>query len=212
MAKIAVVVLNGYEIEDRDVLKEYVDKKFDIYACDGGANLLYQDKIVPKIILGDLDSIKIESLDWFEKQGVAIEKYSVVKDSSDAEILFEKISASYEEICVIGGLGKRFDHALVNIFLLEKFSKLRFVSKTEEIFCVKDHKKISGKSGKIISILSLSEESRLTLQGLIYPLQSEVLYRSSSRGLSNVIAQDIAQIDVERGCVMCIINNREEKE
>jgi len=200
----AVVVLNGFTQSDSKTLEKLLSSQCDLFACDGGANLLYQMKQIPKLILGDLDSIKSGVLTWFKSKGVEIEQFSPIKDNSDAELIFAKLSAKYDKIWVVGAVGKRFDHSLVNLFLLEKFPKLHYVSECEEIFLVDKKEELLGLLGRTVSILPLTSEVVVTLRGFEYPLTKGVLHRSSSKGLSNVVSHIRAEIEVEEGKVIVI--------
>jgi len=205
----AVVVLNGYSEADCKTMEKLNSCGYALYACDGGANLLYKMKLLPKVILGDLDSIKPEVLTWFENKGVEIERHSPIKESSDAELMFAKLSSKYSKIWAVGAVGKRFDHSLVNLFLLEKFPKLHYVSECEEIFLVEKNEELLGFSGRTVSILPLTSEAVVTLRGFEYPLTKGKLLRASSKGLSNVVSHIRAEIEVEEGKVIVIACSEE---
>ena len=84
------IFLNGeypeFNEEYRNLLKDRV-----IYCADGGANFAYKENILPCVILGDLDSISSEALNYFKANNVKIIKFSGDKDYTDFELVLMDI-------------------------------------------------------------------------------------------------------------------------
>ena len=62
------------------------DEDAILIACDGGCDILARNNIVPDLVVGDMDSISEEGLDFINNNNVFIEKYPVEKDWTDSEI------------------------------------------------------------------------------------------------------------------------------
>ena len=59
------IFLNGEYPEFIEEYKELLKDRL-IYCADGGANFVYRERILPNVILGDLDSITSEALEYFK--------------------------------------------------------------------------------------------------------------------------------------------------
>ena len=79
---------------------------------DGGANHAYSMNIVPDYIIGDLDSVNENIIEYYKVKKVKFEKFPQ-KDETDTELrieLSDKLKA--KEIHLIGALGGRIDHTI----------------------------------------------------------------------------------------------------
>ncbi|WP_276632030.1 MULTISPECIES: thiamine diphosphokinase, partial [Terrisporobacter] len=108
------IILNG-EIKNYDKTKEIIlREKYDfIIGADGGCNHLYKMNIIPNFIIGDLDSINNDLVEYYKNKNVFFKKYPSHKDETDSEIciyLAKELKA--EEIDFYGSLGGRIDHTL----------------------------------------------------------------------------------------------------
>lgn len=81
------IILNG-EINNYDETKKIiVREKYDyIIGADGGCNHLYKMGIIPQYIIGDLDSINKELVDYYKSKNVLFKTYPSRKDETDSEI------------------------------------------------------------------------------------------------------------------------------
>ena len=205
MKKQAIIFLSGkFNLKD-DYYKNIKYEEYDIYCADGGANYTYSLGIVPKVILGDLDSIEKKVKKYYEKLEVEFKKFPVSKDFTDGELILNKITAKYENVLVLGGLGGRTDHFITNLNLLEKYKNVTYEDENEIIFYVKKEMQIDGKKGKIISFIPLTPINSLTLEGFLYPLDGINISRSSSLCMSNIINKEKVRIKYDKGSIIGII-------
>lgn len=114
------IILNG-EIKNYDYINSVILKgSYDYIICsDGGANHAYSMNIVPDYIIGDLDSVNENIIEYYKSKKVKFEKFPTKKDETDTELCIElsdKLKA--KEIHLIGALGGRIDHTIANINLL----------------------------------------------------------------------------------------------
>src|SRR5277367_6590431 len=84
----------------------------DVIALDGAAETLKKFKIIPKIIIGDLDSISPKTLKFFAQQQVAIIKDSDQNSTDLDKGIRHALSLGAEEIIISNALGGRIDHTL----------------------------------------------------------------------------------------------------
>jgi len=104
----------------------------------------------------------------------------------------------------------RLDHSLANIFLIEKFInqglKFHFLNVKSEIYVVTDKVYIPTKIGENISLISLTDFTIVKkTSALKFPLNNEKIYRSSSRGISNITTGEEFSITVSDGILLVII-------
>jgi thiamine pyrophosphokinase len=66
-------------------------------------------------------------------------------------------------------------------------------------------KTIKGTKGQELSLVPLSEKARVTSQGLYYELANLTLLQNSTRGISNVFKNNLAEVQVHEGKILVII-------
>jgi thiamine pyrophosphokinase len=204
--KSVLIIANGESPGD-DVLRELVSKSDIIIAADGGSKLCYQKNINPDFIIGDLDSIEKPILDHF--------RYCEIikiadQDSHDLEkaIRFSQ-TLKPEIVRITAAFGKRFDHSLANLLLLQKQYREQSLEFYDEFGCLS---MISGKFdldqpvGRIVSLFSFLPISGLSLIGFQYTL-SDAEYPYGFSGLSNVVQQRNASIQMKKGSLFIYIAN-----
>lgn len=163
--------------------------------------------ITPHIVIGDLDSVKASTIKC------KTISFPPEKDKSDLEIAIEyAINLRYEDIHILGALGKRIDHTLFNIQLLfnKKFKgKLKIIGDGEILFSAPHKTILNEKKGTCISLIPFSNKVKgVTLQGFLYPLKGEDIYMGSSRTLSNVIKNPPAIITYKEGNLLIVIEKK----
>ena len=89
-------------------------------AADGGAFALERWKLLPHLIVGDMDSLGDAGVVRFARQGIPVAKFPAAKDESDLELaIAQAIAAGATEVVVLGALGgDRLDHEAANLLLL----------------------------------------------------------------------------------------------
>jgi len=205
MKKKALIFLSGKLNLKADYYRKIKYSEYDIYCADGGANHAYNLGTIPKLILGDLDSISVEVRSHYKNLEVKFEKFPVSKDFTDGELILKKVTTKYNNVLVLGGLGGRTDHFLTNLNLLEKYQNITYEDENEIIFWVKKDMKIQNKKGKTISFIPLTPIDKLTLEGFTYTLDRVDVLRSSSLCMSNIIEQESVRIKYDNGSVIGII-------
>lgn len=202
----AVVLLNGEYDLSPDFFrlnKEY--ETFDFFCADGGANLAVRLGIVPQLVMGDMDSISIQTRRRLEKLCRFIE-LPVDKDVSDAEALLNMLSEQrYNDIHVFAATGGRLDQTMFNLQLLRRFPQTRIFTRDEEISFVEKSCSINGKAGCRASLLAISDfVTGLSVEGFKFNLHNSRVESGSTLTLSNVIISNSARVKYDEGAMLLI--------
>ena len=205
--KIAYLFLNGELRGSRKFYLNFIEKqKGDIYCADGGANICYELNLTPKEIYGDLDSIKDEVKKFYQEKDIKFIKFQVEKDYTDSELVLNEIQNKYDIIYCIAGLGGSIDHELTNINLLDKYSNLIFISQKEKIFKIESNYKFNNMINTKISFIIFSGKVKsLTLKGFKYNIENLDIKKGEARCISNVIAENEANLLIKSGSLLCVI-------
>jgi thiamine pyrophosphokinase len=194
-------------------LIEKVVKSSDFIICvNGGYKNAMDADIVPDLIMGDLDSVDKDKVEYARKTGIPIRTFPAKKDESDLELALEEaVKMNPSQINIAGAMGKRFDHTLFNIMLLFKYVKkgllITVLGNEEEIFIAENNINIENRKGKTVSLLPFTPEvTNVRIEGFYYPLEGEILHMGSTRGLSNIITKDSASIRYDEGLLLVILN------
>ena len=213
MEKKYVIFLNGEYKYSQEFMDKLISENTVCFCADGGANFAFKYGKMPEVIVGDLDSIEKWVLEYYEKKNVLMKKFPKDKDFTDFELILEEISKieknrNYlKKIFVVGGLGKRIDMTLSNLFLMEKHKNLVFLEENEEIFYAEKPFALENKKGYGFSIIPISEKvEKLTLKGFKFETDKIDVKRESSRLVSNVICQNEANVEFAKGKLIIILN------
>jgi thiamine pyrophosphokinase len=181
-----------------------------IIAADGGAQPLAAAGIVPHLLVGDLDSLSNDHVDWLIAQGVEVQRYAREKDETDLELaLLAAVGRNASHIDLFCVLGGRWDHTVATIAML---SLPMLIGRTVRIFAdgqtlaiVRDHILLDGPVTRTVSLIPLTPTvDGITTTGLAYPLECATLYFERSRGVSNVVTQMPASVLVQSGVLLVV--------
>ena len=195
--------------------KEKIPDGALVIAADGG---LYHTKklgIEPDIFLGDFDSANRNDA------GSNCVVYPSEKDYTDTFLAVEYgAKAGYTEFEIYGALGgKRLEHTIANLQMLEYFSKrgltVRLYGEHEVITAVSNFPEKSGLSCKVIRFddthsgyLSLfavgGEVCGVYLQGLKYPLADKTLTTDFPLGVSNEFCGVPSEVRFRSGTLLLV--------
>ncbi|WP_018109429.1 thiamine diphosphokinase [Bacteroides propionicifaciens] len=118
--KSAVVIANGSFPTDQRTL-EWITKSNYIACCDGGADQVIEQGIIPDIIVGDGDSINSAYKQKYK------DRLHLIADQETNDLtktVTYLSSQGFDDITILGATGKREDHTLGNISLLLDYMKL----------------------------------------------------------------------------------------
>jgi thiamine pyrophosphokinase len=204
----AVIVAHGDVLpSDRAVIgpRDYV------VAADGGAFALERWKLLPHLVVGDMDSLGDAGVERLARQGVAVAKFSAAKDESDLELaVAQAIEAGANEVVLLGALrGERLDHEAANLLLLADpgYNGVRLEARRGalRIRAVRGEGSLSldGPVGALVTLLPVKGDADgVTTKGLRYPLREETLRFGRARGLSNEVASLPAEVSLRNGTLL----------
>ncbi|HKJ26481.1 MAG TPA: thiamine diphosphokinase, partial [Anaerolineales bacterium] len=169
----------------------------------------------PDVIVGDFDSLPDAEVNYWRGKGVEIIEHETRKDETDLELaLLLAQELEREEVIVLGGLGGRWDHTFANIFLpayhrLEDV-KVTFWHDGLWVYLVRRSRRIRGKPGQIVSLLPLGGDAYgVSTEGLDFPLYDETLVFGASRGVSNRLLGESAEIRLRDGMLLCFVSDED---
>ncbi len=191
-------------------MKSVIDNADYIICADSGIIHCHSLGLKADLWVGDFDSADYDKYETLPALSDAeIIRLNPIKDATDTEFALEcAVKRGCNDISVIGAVGTRIDHSLANIFLMEKYSadniRIRIINENNIIHFVSDSSiEISKGDMKYVSVLPL-ETVKVSNKGFIYPLDEEMLHRSSSRGISNELDGQRGIIKVSGGAALVI--------
>jgi len=199
-----LIVSNG-NINNHHILKDIAMNVDFIICADGGIQHLINIDVIPDLVIGDLDSINQDGLDFIRDKDIPVNKFPAIKDKTDTDLAVEYfIDKSYNEIIFMGVTGTRLDHTLSNILLLNNLHgigiKAKIIDDNNIIQLVDDYLELKYLEGHYVSLIPLTEEGIVvTLKGFFYNLDSETMEFGSTFGISNKIVDDFGSIKIHSG-------------
>ena len=207
--KRAVIFVNG-ELPGAQVLHGQIQADDFLVAVDGGLRHVLALGLLPGLLIGDLDSIAPEKAAEMKSRGVDVRQFPPQKDETDLQLaLHAAREAGCMQMLLVAALGGRLDHTLGNLYLLTDMAlaglDVRLDDGLEEVFLIQAGGEVQGQPGDIVSLLPVEAcAGGVTTTGLEYPLRGETLWRHQTRGISNVLLGEKAEITVKEGSLFCI--------
>ncbi|MCL2028148.1 MAG: thiamine diphosphokinase [Bacteroidales bacterium] len=207
--KNAVILANGKFPEHLDLLGKLGGAcKGDaciaptIVCCDGAVQKLLDFGIEPSVIIGDLDSISEENKIRFAD--ILIHNPDDETNDLTKAVNF-CIDKGIDTLEILGATGLREDHTLGNISLLANYVEVLTSVKMftdHGIFTpISQTTTFESFQNQAVSIFSIMPETRITTDGLAYPIQNRTL-RSWWEGTLNRSLGDNFTIGVDNGKII----------
>jgi len=209
----AIIFVNG-ELPNLGAARAIIQPDDVLIATDGGARHALRLGVIPKAIIGDLDSLSEAEVRVFTDMGVHILGYPPEKDETDLELaLAHALKAGYSPIYLIAGLGGRLDQMIGNLSLLADpeciQADVRLDDGLTEAFFITSRATIHGQPGETVSLIAWGVPAEgVTTDGLVYPLHKETLLPYRTRGISNQLISDTAKVRLKRGVLLCIHHHK----
>lgn len=107
------VIVGGAGIGDYERIRGFLKKDDFVIYCDSGLRHMERLGAAPSLIVGDWDS--------HENPGLDVETITlpVAKDDTDTVYAMkEGVRRGFGEFMIVGAIGTRIDHSLVNVYIL----------------------------------------------------------------------------------------------
>jgi thiamine pyrophosphokinase len=207
----AIIIAGGIPPTKKLITKE-IAKNTPVIAADSGANCLWQYKITPNYLIGDLDSINYQALNFCLNKDVIIEHYPNDKNFTDAELALKKAAKlGAKKIIFLGCLGgKRTDHLLGALGLLDKCAKLNIEAALKDdhqtITLLKKSTIIHGKVGQQFSLQAYGGTVKhLSIDGSKYTLKNHSLKMGDALTIANEFQNKKVKIKFSSGKLLVIL-------
>ena len=187
-------------------------KLVKVIAADSGIELEQKHNTHVDVLVGDLDSASEHCILIAEKDGTEIIEFDIDKDFTDFELaVAEAKTTDAERLIIIGGGGLRSDHLLANISVLagshteEFIVDIYFENEILKICRNNQPRNIYGKIGSLVSLIPVNGDVQgVTTNNLKWNLENEKLSSSRALGISNVLLDNEADIEIKSGSLLIV--------
>lgn len=181
-----------------------------LIGVDGGAKNILNLGLIPKVVVGDFDSLNQKIISQLIQKRVRLIKYPKDKDFTDSQIALDyAIKQKVKRVIFVGLAGNRLDHVLTNLFFVTypkyKNLEISFLDNKQQIYFVRSSLRFTGRKNDLVSLIPLfNDVTGIATTGLKFSLNAEVLYLGDSRGVSNAMTGQTAEITVRSGLLIVI--------
>jgi len=208
-----VILFANGEIQHPQPILEFIQDGDFIIAADGGARHCLSLGLLPKLVIGDFDSLTEAELQTLESAGAELQRHPVAKDETDLELaLLKARELNPDEVIIFAALGQRWDMSVANLMLLShprlKALPIRIMDGSQELFLFSggQEREIRAQPGDTVSLIPLMGDAKgITTSGLEYPLENETLIFGATRGVSNVMSANLARMQLKEGLLLVIL-------
>ena len=210
----ALIIANGH-MESLEELEKLVRQHQLIICADGAVRHFRQVGKKPDVVVGDLDSIDQDDLEWVVENNITIERHERRKDYTDTEMAIQyAVRQGVKQITMTGMLGGRLDHTLGNLYLLEYIHDQSIAAaiseKSTEVRIVDNRLDTDWIVGETVSLVPLDlHVSGVFLTGFEYKLENATVNRGGTLCLSNVVNEPSQQVLVKSGRLLAIRNKKQ---
>jgi thiamine pyrophosphokinase len=184
----------------------------EIIAADSGVDLAIELGLAVSVVIGDMDSASPEALAEAERYGARIERHPEDKDATDLELAMDLACANgATNIVVLGGAGGRMSHLLGIAALLagEKYAHIgvSWLLPTAEIHVINSSHPVTldGAAADLVSLIPIGCDAEgIRTTGLRWTLAGDTLSSAATRGISNELVADRAEISVTAGTILVV--------
>lgn len=205
---VTVILANG-DIPSHSEAFKLLNNAEHIVCCDGAVSHLKQMGYAPEIIVGDMDSIS--ETDYIEfKDRIYTDASEEYNDLQKALKLC--LSRGWNEITILGGFGKREDHSIANLSIMHSYSvkmnqditkrtRIRMVTNFGVFTPIFNTTTFDTFPGQQVSVFPISKGTKLTFQGLKYPVVERIFDYLWEGSLNEAIG-DFFSIEFSEGEVI----------
>jgi thiamine pyrophosphokinase len=200
--KRCIILANG-RAPKKSVIQYFNSVGFTQLICaDGGSNSAFKMKLIPNVIIGDLDSSNEKVLEFYRKKSVEIIQYNRQNDTDVEKCLKFAVSKKYNEVILCGGTGDRLDHTFCNIGVILKYSdKINIFMYHENsiMYAIAGKYEFTTYPSETISIYGFDNKTTFSSRGLKYQLKNSKLKFGEKESTSNVATGKSVSLNVRGG-------------
>jgi thiamine pyrophosphokinase len=181
-----------------------------LIAADGGLRHMRTLGITPNMVIGDMDSLDEREIAEIAGAPAEVIRHPREKGQTDLELAVAEAAArGGNPIIITAALGGRLDMTIANLMLLASDNlagnDISIIDGPQEAFIIRGHHQLTGEKGDSVSLLAVGGPAQnIRTEGLRYPLRDEALQTGETRGISNVMSAEQADIWVKEGVLLCI--------
>ncbi len=183
-----------------------------VICADGGTRFALEQGMHPDLVVGDLDSLEKKYQDILFAGDYNLDLHPVKKDASDLELALQRaVELKTSTVVIIGGWGSRWDHSLINLHLLARFTtpeitiKMLDADNTARAAVPGKAIRLPGCPGDCISLIPLTPVVKgVRTQGFSYPLDNRDIFFGSSLPVSNSLKDEEGRVSVAAGTLLVI--------
>lgn len=205
---IIITAYNEYPVRE----SVRIEKGDYVICADGGYQYAEKDGVIPKVIIGDFDSID-GSINLSSNHLINVVCLPTEKDDTDTMFCLKYgIEKGFNDFVIVGGFGGRLDHTYANIQTLAygclKGKKVVMQDKKHMLFMLSNGSiTVEGKQNALLSVFAYTDICRnVTLEGVKYILLNADLTNNFPLGVSNEILSDKAVITCGEGILLVMIS------
>lgn len=204
--KKCVIIGNGKAPEKKTILF-LMKKGYDTIICaDGGLHHVNKLKINPHYIIGDFDSVDKNLLESYRGKSKIIQ----IKRQDDTDIekcLKIALKQKFTEAVLLSVTGDRLDHSFCNLGIALKFHdkiNVRIISESSLLSVYEKRVSFETNKGEYISLYAFDKKTKITSQGLKYPLMETQLPFGVRESTSNVAVSGLVNLIIKNGKIFVI--------
>ena len=198
------VIIAGATINNYSYIKNCLTDNDFYICCDSGLKHIDKLNVIPNLIIGDFDSYDNPNLD--------IETIVLPCEKDDTDSIYAvntAIEMGFDDFLLLGFLGGRFDHSLVNLSSLIQLHNSRktaiAIDDFSEIELVTDSAYIEDNYSFFSLIAFGGDLSGVTIDNAKYPLINGNITMGYQYGISNeVIKGQTASVSIADGMGLLI--------
>ncbi len=211
------VIITSYQSAPIKESFQFMDDDY-IICADGGYSFALAEGIHPDLIIGDFDSIDAASMKEAvdrSTSGSSCQIIQLAKEKDDTDTLYcikHGIAHGFEQFVVLGGLGGRLDHTIANLqamsYAIDQHSSIWFLDgKNRATMRNPGTISIDEIHGSKISLMAFTDYCEgVSIQGVKYPLENDLLDHSFPLGISNEFLEKKIEVSHKSGKLLIILS------
>lgn len=197
-------IITGGSMTDYAYIRQFIKPDDFIIAVDSGYRHAERLGVVPRVLLGDFDSI------GELPQGIETHRVPEKKDFSDTDFAVDwAMAQGMCDFLILGAIGTRMDHTLTTILLLDRLlaagARGQIIDEHNHIWITETELEVAGDPGGILSLVPITVCEGVTTHNLVYPLVDATLQIGHGWSVSNVISESPVKVSLTAGKMLVLL-------